>query len=204
MSTLVCLSFLFAFITVIWLKDGPLHKRLYLWQLEKTYTPPISKCMLVILEYEHIINFIDRYKGGGVLYKNKDNNLGINIANKLIQDGYHVIYLSVPPNIKFYTWFNKQFNNIFWWSENKPLHLLYESNLIIILDNYDNMLDNYPNLDDREAYTNNIAVVQAANQGLFKPIFVISRKEYTNEVLRYNGHTKYYNLYSKYFYTLVK
>ena len=71
------------------------------------------------------------------------------------------MYLKVPENIEnFYVWFNLQFKNILWWSDRKSQNLLKESNLIIILDNYDNIFLNN-NINDVKGHTNTLTIVEA-------------------------------------------
>jgi hypothetical protein len=204
MTLVISVFVLLVAIAIIYLKDGEWHKRLYLSRYEKSQSICNNNHHAVnILEYPNIVSFLDRFRGAGVLYRgDNDENYGPNLVNKLQEDGYRVLYFSVPKNTKdFYHLFQCIFRNLFWWSIEMPQHFLRDSNLIVILDNYDNMLDH--SFDYRSGYSANIAIVYAANELLFKPIFIISKKEYANEVLQYNGHTKYYNLFSDKFYTLI-
>jgi hypothetical protein len=190
---LAILVFIILAIGIVFLKDGEIHKKLYLSTFEHSSFIS-SGATLNTTEYDNIKEFITVYRGGGVLFS---DNYGESYAKQLQEEGYKVLYCKVPKNVNYFEWFDSQFNNIFWWSKKKPEHFLHNSDLIVILDDYDNLMDAYP--DDRDGITISIAVIQSSNMMLFKPIFILKSKSYANEILQYNSHTKFQNLYSKSF-----
>ena len=197
------LVIVFILIVIVLLKDGKYHKNLYLSQYEKSASIDIISRKRTMKEYSHITDFLNHFRGGGVLYRdNNDENYGPDLVEKLRKDGKKVLYFNVTTEENFYDKFNSIFQNKYWWSIEMPKHFLYDSDLVVILDHYDNMMDNHI-FSDRCAYSANIAIVYSSNMNLFKPIFIITNKEYANELLQYNGHTKYYNLYSDRFYKLI-
>lgn len=152
-------------------------------------------------KYRQLLEFVDRgYIGGGVLYRGKnDLNYGKKCANTL-SITYKVLYLSTPDiekmNLYYEGCFNKWFNSVWlWWDSEMPRKILKDSGLIIIFDNYDSMFEIY-SYNDRNSWTTTLAVVQSCNLHLFKPIFIVSDVKYANEILQYNGRTKFANLYS--------
>lgn len=125
--------------------------------------------------HQNILKFINQGFGGGVLYTERNN--GLQYAKTLSLDGYFVLYSRVPDNItNFDSWFISQFTHIFWWQTSFPTRLLKKnSNLIVILDNYDHVL-NIHKLS--EVISNRLAVIHSHNQELYKSIFILSNKKY--------------------------
>src|SRR5579872_5731200 len=117
MSTLIYLLILLLNITLFFLKESTIHRKLYLYQLNTNLNYDNYTDINILPYYPNIIKFITRFEGGGVLYNpTNDDNYGKNLAIKLQKDNYKVLYLKVPKNIKdFFTWFNLQFKNILWW-----------------------------------------------------------------------------------------
>jgi len=178
------------------------HRRLYLERLSR----PILGLGIIIekmngeYKYERILQFLESGNSAAVL-KIPNREYGTHIAKMLFNDGYLVLYASVPDmyeieiNYKesFNLWFNSQFKNIFWYCNDMPRGLLKDSNIILILDNYDNIYLNR----DRELVTNSIAISLSKTQNLFKTIFISSNKEFTKEILTYNDGKGYINLNTK-------
>lgn len=203
MPILMSLIILLLGISLLYLKEGKIHSKLYLFELNTNFGDYINYSDISILPYyNNILKFINRFQGGGVLYNpTNDANYGKNLAIKLQKDNHKVLYLKVPENIEnFHVWFNLQFKNMLWWSDRKSQNLLKESNLIIILDNYDNIFLNN-NINDVKGHTNTLTIVEAHNLLLYKIIFIIRNKEYAIITLEFNGGAKYYNLYTKNLYT---
>jgi hypothetical protein len=191
--------FLFEMLSFIILVLSNLHRT---WYLDRFQQASFQEKEVSIPEYEHVIDFLHYYQGGGVIYTS-DTNYGFHLANQLRQDSYIVLHACVPPNVtQFDAWFGDQFKNRWWWSDRVPVDFLRESNLVMILDHYDNLFDHHPKAH-RRAHTDYIAIIYSSDWRLIKPIFILHDKSHANEVLQYNFHAKYSNLLTGLPYGLV-